>query len=449
MADRVASSKWSAFMRDSYVKRRIPVGGTIDVKKLEETARQKLKDRQDAFLYAFGSAGTSSTCDANLVEFTKWRIIPRMLRDVTMRNLEASTSSACLSHTLLNQDSAPQTTIFGVKYPSPLFLSPIGVQTLYHADGELASAAAAAQVGVPFIMSTASTRSIEAVAKASGSGPRWYQLYWPVSPDLTLSLISRAKANGFSALVITLDTMLLGWRPHDLDTAYLPFFHGVGTQIGFTDPVFMAKHGLQPFPEDDAPSFPYDPEEMERRIKAGDETLKQRAYLGVKYMGETASGVFRSWDDLKFIRDNWDGPLILKGILSVERLQWTMALMESSCLITASGRQVDGAVPALYALEQIMKSPRVKEAQASGKLTILFDSGIRTGSDVFKAIALGAQGILYARPYIYGLIVGGQAGVENVLRSVLADTEITLGLSGYESLQQIHGKADKVMVKLG
>ncbi|GBE85154.1 FMN-dependent alpha-hydroxy acid dehydrogenase [Sparassis latifolia] len=430
MADRVASSKWSAFMRDSYVKRRIPVGGTIDVKKLEETARQKLKDRQDAFLYAFGSAGTSSTCDANLVEFTKWRIIPRMLRDVTMRNLE--------------------TTIFGVKYPSPLFLSPIGVQTLYHADGELASAAAAAQVGVPFIMSTASTRSIEAVAKASGSGPRWYQLYWPVSPDLTLSLISRAKANGFSALVITLDTMLLGWRPHDLDTAYLPFFHGVGTQIGFTDPVFMAKHGLQPFPEDDAPSFPYDPEEMERRIKAGDETLKQRAYLGVKYMGETASGVFRSWDDLKFIRDNWDGPLILKGILSVEDAEIAMDNgIDGIVVSNHGGRQVDGAVPALYALEQIMKSPRVKEAQASGKLTILFDSGIRTGSDVFKAIALGAQGILYARPYIYGLIVGGQAGVENVLRSVLADTEITLGLSGYESLQQIHGKADKVMVKLG
>lgn len=429
MSEYNGPSKWSMFMRESYVSRRRPVGGTIDIHKLEEAARHALKDRNDAYMYSFGSAGTGSTDHANRAEFQKWKIIPRMLRNVTARTLE--------------------TTIFGVKHPSPIFISPIGVQGIVHRDGELATAAAAAKVGVPFIMSTASSRGIEAVAKANGDGHRWYQLYWPVSNDVTLSIISRAKKNGFSALVVTLDTMVLGWRPHDLDTAYLPFFHGIGCQVGFTDPVFMASQGMEPFPEDDASPFPYDPEELEAKIKAGDETIKKRAELGIKYMGETAAGVFRSWDDLKFIRDNWEGPLILKGILSVEDAEEAVDRGVDGIVVSNhGGRQIDGAVPALWSLEQIMKSEKVLQAQASGKLTVLFDSGIRTGSDIIKAMALGAQGILYARPYVYGLAVGGQDGVENVLRSILADTEITLGLCGYANLDEIRGKGDKVMVKL-
>ncbi|KAI0931010.1 hypothetical protein AcW1_007122 [Taiwanofungus camphoratus] len=424
-----APAGWSAYMKACYTQRKRPVLGSVDTDKLEQAALEKLKDRKDAFLYVFGSAGTNSTHETNRKEYAKWKIIPRMLRDVTYRNIE--------------------TTIFGVRYRAPLFLAPIGVQGIVHPDAELASAAAAGQVGVPYIMSTASSRSIEAVAKANGSGPRWYQLYWPRSNDLTLSIISRVKKNGFSALVITLDTVTLGWRPHDLDTAYLPFYHGIGAHVGFTDPVFMGKFGLQPISKDDAPDFPYDPARQEELIQNGDEQARQRAFLGMKWIDETTSGVFKSWQDLKFVRENWDGPLLLKGIMSPEDAELAIDNGADGIIVSNhGGRQIDGAIPSLHALCQIMRSAKVKQAQANGKFTILFDSGIRTGSDIFKAIALGAQGILYGRPYMYALTLAGQAGVEEILRSILADFEITLGLSGYASLAEIYGKADTVLTKL-
>ncbi|OCH87326.1 FMN-dependent alpha-hydroxy acid dehydrogenase [Obba rivulosa] len=423
------SSKWSKVMRDAFQGRQRPVVGTVEVDKLEQAAREKLQDRRDAFYYVFGSAGTCSTNAANRRQFEKWGIIPRMLRDVTDRSIE--------------------TTIFGVKYASPVLLAPIGVQGIVHGDAELASAAAAAKLGVPFIMSTASTRSIEAVGKASGSGPRWYQLYWPRTPEVTLSILSRAKASGFSTLVITLDTMSLGWRPHDIDTAYLPFFHGVGAQIGFTDPVFMGLHNLAPLAHDDVPEFPYDPEKIDRLITAGDKTAKLRSQLGEQWIGQVTSGTFRTWEDLKFIQDNWDGEIVLKGIQNVQDAELAVDYGINGIVVSNhGGRQVDGAIASLYALEQICKSPKVREAQASGQLTVLFDSGIRTGSDIFKALALGAQAVLYARPYMYGLAVAGQAGVENVVQSLLADFEITLGLSGYRSVSEIQGKGQEVLARM-
>jgi len=177
--------------------------GTVVFKEIEEKAKEKLKDYPGAFLYAGGSAGTNTTYRANRKALDRYALIPRMLVNATVRNLE--------------------TTIFGVTHSAPIFIAPIGVQGIFHGDAELAPARAAKKLGVPFIMSTASSRSIEEVATANGDGYRWYQLYWPRTNDVTLSILNRAKANGFKALVVTLDTMVLGWRPHDIERAYLPF----------------------------------------------------------------------------------------------------------------------------------------------------------------------------------------------------------------------------------
>ncbi|KAH0586055.1 hypothetical protein H2248_007329 [Termitomyces sp. 'cryptogamus'] len=296
-------------------------------------------------------------------------------------------------------------------------------------------------------MSTASSRSIEEVAAANGNGHRWYQLYWPRTNDVTLSILKRVKENGFTALVVTLDTMTIGWRPHDLERAYMPFGHGVGIQVGRSDPVFMARYGREPVHE--RPDFPYDSEEKDRLFLAGDEKTREAVFFGTEWLKECNSGLYRDWEDLKFLRENWQGPLVLKGIQNVLDAEKALEYGVDGIVVSNhGGRQVDGAIPSIYALENIMKSAKVKGAQASGKLTVLFDSGIRTGPDILKALALGAQAVLLGRPWVYGLIVGGEAGVEQVIRHTLGDLDTTLGLAGCKSLNDVQGKGDAVITKL-
>ncbi|KAF8262368.1 oxidoreductase [Lactarius quietus] len=362
-----------------------------------------------AYLYIFGAARTS-TYRNNLETLEQWRIVPRMLRNATHRNLE--------------------TTIFGVTLPSPVllspvFLAPVGIQATLHKEGELATARAASRVGVPLIMSTASTRSIEAVAKANGDGHRW-----PRNNDVTLSILGRAKAAGFTAL-----------------TAYLPFGAGVGVQVGTSDPVFMQRIGV-PVQPDDRPTFPLDLEAFRKRLVAGDEEAKVAAKLGIEWLNETASRRFQAWEDLAFLRENWDGPIVLKGVQTPEDAHAAMdARMDGIVVSNHGGRQIDGGISSFSALEKITASSRVLRAQKEGTFTVLFDSGIRKGSDVIKAIAMGAQGVLVGRPFMYGLAIGGEQGVEEVLRSLLADTEVTLGLSGYKSIEEIWAKREAVLEK--
>jgi len=377
-------------------------------------------------MYAGGSAGTYSTYRANLRAFDRYAIIPRMLVNANKRSLE--------------------TTIFGVVHSSPIFMAPIGVQTIFHPGAEFNPARAGQALGVPFILSTASSRSIEEVAEANGDGHRWFQLYWPRSNDITFSLLKRAKENGYKALVVTLDTMAMGWRPHDLETSFIPFVHGVGVQVGMSDPVFMARYGKQPV-TNQHPEFPYDPAKLNSKLMNGDTKLQEDMSLGMDWVQE--AHVYHDWEDLKFLRDTWEGPLVVKGILNAHDAEKALNYGVDGIVVSNhGGRQVDGAISALLALEMIMKSPIIKAAQSSGKLTILFDSGIRTGSDIIKAMALGAQAVLLGRPWLYGSIVAGQAGVEQVLKYTLADLDNTLGLSGFTKLSEVQGKGEEILAKI-
>lgn len=333
--------------------------------------------------------------------------------------------------------------LFGTNYDHPLLVAPVGVQSIMHADGEEATARACKSVGVPMILSTAATRSIEQVAAANADGQRWYQLYWPrpQNEEVTASLLARAKAAGFTTLVVTLDTFSLAWRPTDLDFSYLPFIYGEGCQIGFTDPVFD-----QIYKDQQATETRSTPEKLRealdvlrrpgsvygaaRVLRNLPSIAKARAWLTT-----LNSGTYREWKHLEILRKLWgDGPIVLKGIQTVEDAHLAIDFgMDGIIVSNHGGRQVDGAIASLDALAEIGGDERVKK---SG-LTVLFDSGIRTGSDVLKALALGAKAVLVARPFMYGLAMGGQEGVEHVLKCLLADTDNMLGNLGKRSIREL------------
>jgi lactate 2-monooxygenase len=353
---------------------------TTDLSGLEEAARDVLPAQ--AFGYVAGSAGSASTARANRAAFERWRIVPRMLRDVSERDLS--------------------TTVLGTAMPAPVLLAPIGVQTIVHPDGELASARAAAALGLVFIHSTAAAHSIEQVAEASGDGPRWYQLYWPKDRAVATSLLGRAEAAGYAAIVVTLDTFVMGWRPTDLDTAYLPFLQSIGIANYLTDPAFVA-----PLAAD---------------ASDGDKVFRWAGMFGDPTL---------TWRDLAWLREQTSLPVVLKGVLHPDDAREALAAGVDGIVVSNhGGRQVDGAIAALDALPDVVHA-------VAGAVPVLLDSGVRTGADVVKAVALGATAVLYGRPYVYGLGLGGQAGVEHVLRCLLGETDVTMALSGRRTLAEL------------
>jgi lactate 2-monooxygenase len=356
---------------------------TTDPEALEASARERLGP--GPFWYVAGAAGGGATARANREAFDDWRIVPRMLTNATERHLGTS--------------------LLGTDMPAPVLLAPVGVQSILHPDGELATVRAAAELGVPFVLSTASSHTIEEVAEAAGDAARWFQLYWPNDPDVAASILDRARKAGYRVLVVTLDTWTLAWRPHDLDRSYLPFLRAVGTAIPFSDPAFRA--GLAASPEEDLP-------------------------MAILRWVQLFTGTDKSWDQLSFLREHWDGPIVLKGIQHVDDARKAVdAGVDGIVVSNHGGRQVDGAVGSLEVLPEI--------ADAVGEqVEVLFDSGIRGGADIVKALALGAKAVLVGRPFAYGLAHGGQVGVRHVLRSLLADFDLTLGLSGHRSPAELN-----------
>jgi lactate 2-monooxygenase len=332
--------------------------------------------------------------------------------------------------------------LFGTTYNSPLLVAPVGVQNIMHSDAEEATARACQKLKVPMILSTAATRTIEQVAEANGNGDRWFQLYWPKPQEeaITASLLNRAKENGYKVLVVTLDTFTLAWRPEDLDNSYLPFLWGDGCQIGHSDPVFQERY--QEMLASDTRSAseklaeawdlikrPGTPFGALRLLANASKLKVSRAWLDV-----LNSGTYREWEHLETLKKLWDGPIVLKGIQTVEDAHKAIEYgMDGIIVSNHGGRQLDGAIASLDALAEIGADEKVKQ---SG-LTLLFDSGIRTGSDVLKALALGAKAVLVARPYMYGLAIKGQAGVEHVLKCMLADTDNMLANMGKKSVRDL------------
>lgn len=349
---------------------------------LEAHARETLDDR--AYGYVAGGAGSEDTVAENDRAFQRWRIVPRMMRDVSTRDLSVE--------------------LFGTTLPAPMLLAPIGVQSIIHPDAEVATARGAASVNVPSVLSTAASKSLEEVAEAAGDTPRWYQLYWPSDPDVARSLVQRAEAAGYSAIVVTLDTKIMAWRPRDLDTAYLPFLHGEGLANYFTDEAFMA--ALDQSPEDDP----------------------QTAIL-------RWAGIFsdrtHTWTDLATLREHTDLPILVKGVLHPQDASIAVEFGADGIIVSNhGGRQVDGAVGALDALPSVV-------AAVDDEVPVLFDSGIRTGADIVKAIALGARAVLLGRPFAWGLALDGEAGVRHVVRSILAELDLTMALSGFTTLDDL------------
>jgi lactate 2-monooxygenase len=332
------------------------------------------------FGYVAGGAGTEATARANRAAFERWRIVPRLLRDVSERDLAA--------------------TVLGTPFPVPFGLAPVGVQSVVHPEAERLPAAAAASLGIPLVLSTVSSTPLEEVAALMGDAPRWFQLYPGTDPEMVASLIGRAERAGYSALVVTVDTTLLAWRPRDLRTGYLPFFTGQGIANYLTDPVFQARLGPG-------------------------RSLAEAVQLFLRVYSNPAF----TWRDLDHIRSVTRVPLLVKGLLHPDDARAAVAHGADGIVVSNhGGRQLDGAVAALDAL------PAIAEAV---EVPVLMDSGIRCGADVVKALALGARAVLVGRPYVYAMAAAGRSGVEQVLRDLRAEVDLTMAMAGVRRLADI------------
>jgi lactate 2-monooxygenase len=329
------------------------------------------------FDYIAGGAGSESTMRANLDAFERRRLRPRMLTGNRERDISVE--------------------VLGTRSPAPFLLAPIGVLSIAHPEGELAVARAAAATGIPMILSSAASHSLEEVAGELGAAPRWFQLYWVNDRDVVASLVRRAEDAAYGAIVVTLDTLTLGWRDRDLRKPYLPFITGEGCAQFFSDPVFRSR--LERPPEEDV-------------LAAAAAMLATFPNLGL------------TWDDLDWLRAQTVLPVLVKGVLTAEdAVRARDSGVDGIVVSNHGGRQVDGAVAALDALVE------VREALGP-EAVVMMDGGIRRGSDVLKALALGADAVLLGRPFAYGLAVGGQEGVETVIRHLIAETDLTLALIG-------------------
>ena len=354
----------------------------IDPDEWESRAKAVLEP--GPFDYIAGGAGGESTMRANREAFARWRLRPAMLAGNQQRDLHVN--------------------VLGTSPPAPFLLAPVGVLSAARPDGDLDVARAAAGAGVPWVVSTAASTPMETIAQTMGGAPRWYQLYWVNDREVVASLVHRAEAAGYAAIVLSLDTLQLGWRVRDLSNRYLPFILGEGIGQFTSDPVFRSR--LSVSPEDDPQN-------------AGTAMVGMFSNLGLR------------WDDLAWLRERTRLPLLAKGVLRADDARRVLdAGFEGIIVSNHGGRQVDGAVAALDALVE------VRDALGEDAV-VLMDSGIRRGADVIKALTLGANAVLLGRPYVYGLAVAGQTGVERVIRNLMAEIDLTLALIGAHDVKAL------------
>jgi lactate 2-monooxygenase len=406
---------------DGVSGRRPPI--PLDAERLEQAARRRM--RPEAFAYVAAGAGNEHTVAANRAAFGRWRIVPRMLRDVERRDTSIE--------------------LFGQRLPSPFLLAPVGVLELAHPQADCAVARAARDTRTGMVFSNQASKPMEGVARILGDTPHWFQLYWSRSDELVESLAARAERCGCRAIVITLDTTMLGWRSRDLEGAYLPFLHGKGIAQYTSDPVFRrlitepsAGDGLddQPQPRPTLAALrtlieltrAY-PDSFWRTLASG------RGRAAVQRFTQIYSRPSLTWDTLAFLRERTRLPIVLKGILHPDDAARAVDEGIDGVIVSNhGGRQVDGAIATLDAL------PAVVEA-VDGRIPVLLDSGVRGGADVFKALALGARAVLIGRPYVYALALAGRTGVRDYLLNLAADFDLTMGLAGCRSVAEIGREA--------
>ncbi|MCA1219321.1 alpha-hydroxy-acid oxidizing protein [Streptomyces sp. 8L] len=349
---------------------------------LEERARAALP--ASVWSYVAGGAGDEHTQRANVDAFTRWGLVPRMFVGAKERDLTVE--------------------LFGMRLASPLFMAPIGVIGICAQDGhgDLATARAAARTGVPMVASTLSADPLEDVAAEFGDTPGLFQLYTPTDRDLAAHLVERAEKAGFKGIVVTLDTWVTGWRPRDLRTGNFPQLRGHCLANYFGDPVFRA--GLDRAPEEDP----------------GSAVLRWTQVFGAPL----------TWDDLPWLRSLTRLPLIVKGLCHPEDVARARdGGVDGVYCSNHGGRQANGGLAALDALPEVV--------EAADGLPVLFDSGVRSGADAVKALALGATAVGIGRPYAYGLALGGTDGVVHVLRTLLAEADLIMAVDGYPSLADL------------
>ncbi len=334
--------------------------------------------------YVAGGAGDERTQRANCEVFGQWGLMPRMFVGAAQRDLSVD--------------------LFGLTLPSPLFMAPIGVIALCAQDGhgDLATAKAAARTGVPMVMSTLTEDPLEDVAAEFGDTPGFFQLYTPTDRDLAASLVHRAEAAGFKGIVVTLDTWVTGWRPRDLSTSNFPQLRGRCLTNYTSDPVFRASLAQSP-----------------------EENPQGAVLRWIQLFGNPLT-----WDDLPWLRSLTTLPLLVKGICHPDDARRAKdGGVDGIYCSNHGGRQANGGLPALDCLPGVV--------EAADGLPVLFDSGVRSGADVVKALALGATAVGVGRPYAYGLALGGVDGIVHVLRSLLAEADLTMAVDGYRSLADL------------
>ena len=383
---------------------------------LERRARDVMTER--GWAYVAGGAGGEQTMRANREAFARWQLVPRILRNVETRDLSV--------------------TLFGRAMPAPLLLCPVGVLEMAHRDADLAVAKAASSLGVPMIFSSQASVSMETCAAAMGQSPRWFQLYWSRMDALMESFVRRAERCGCEAIVLTLDTTMLGWRPRDLDLGSLPFLYGKGIAQYTSDPVFRAALGeaLDQPPTTQAAVTTASilalvgaarryPGGMLKALRSGEARKAVQRFFAV------FSRPALEWNDLARLRALTKLPIVLKGIVHPDDARRAVdAGMNGVIVSNHGGRQADDCIATLDALPAIVKA-------VDRKIPVLFDSGIRTGADAVLALALGADAVCIGRPYVYGLAIDGERGARDVIQNILAEMDLTMGLIGCRSIADV------------